>query len=139
MERPDGEILNYKTYYDRVWNYQIQDDHQPLLISRPKKRQQRRAAGSDVIYLLPEICQITGLDEKTRKDFAVMRDLAVHTRKSPIQRAAEVRKFINYLNGRDSTAGMDTAASKQYMEKWGLTIGDQARVQQKLFTYSYYC
>jgi len=125
MHRPDGEILTYKDYYDKVWNYQVADDYQPLLISRPKKRQQRRAAGSDHIYLLPEICQITGLDEKTRKDFAVMRDLAVHTRKSPVQRSVELRKFIAYLNGADSTAGMDTAASKATLAKWGLKVGDE--------------
>ena len=96
MHRPDGEILTYKDYYNKVWDYHIADDHQPLLISRPKKRQQRRAAGSDHIYLLPEICQITGLDEKTRKDFAVMRDLAVHTRKSPIQPGLSIFEKLIY-------------------------------------------
>ena len=70
--RPDGEIMTYYDYYKQINNGQqeITDVYQPLLVNRPKKRQQRRAAGSDHTYLVPELCQLTGLDEKTRKDFA---------------------------------------------------------------------
>ena len=53
LERPDGSTLTYLEYYKEVWQQNIQDQRQPLLVNRPKKRQQRRAAGSDVNYLIP--------------------------------------------------------------------------------------
>ena len=133
MTRPDGEQMTYKDYYKETHRVEVTDMYQPLLINRPKKRQQRRAAGSDHTYLIPEFCNLTGLDEKTRKDFAVMRDLAVHTRKSPMQRANELKKFINYMHGRgECTPSMNPQASVEYMKKWRLTI-DENKSQTELF------
>lgn len=133
LTRPDGEQMTYKDYYKETHRVEVTDMYQPLLINRPKKRQQRRAAGSDHTYLIPEFCNLTGLDEKTRKDFAVMRDLAVHTRKSPMQRANELKKFINYMHGRgECTPSMNPQASVEYMKKWRLTI-DENKSQTELF------
>jgi aubergine-like protein len=70
------------------------------------------------------MCQLTGLDEQTRKDFKAMRDLAVHTRKSPMQRAAELRKFISYMHGKTKTSGIKGEKSVKFMDSWNLKIGD---------------
>ena len=71
-----------------------------------------------------EMCQLTGLDEQTRKDFKAMRDLAVHTRKSPMQRAAELRKFIKYMHGKTKTSGIKGEKSVEFMKSWDLSIGE---------------
>ena len=57
--------------------------------------------------------------------FSAMRDLAVHTRKSPMQRAKELRKFINYMHGKTRTSGVNGAKSREFMEKWDLQIGEE--------------
>ena len=66
-----------------------------------------------------------------------MRDLAVHTRKSPMQRANELCKFIKYLNGTApemEQLGMNREETVNYMGKWGLKIGtDQDRNNPELF------
>ena len=72
------------------------------------------------------MCQLTGLDEQTRKDFKAMRDLAVHTRKSPLQRAAELRKFIQYMHGKTRTSGIKGEKSVQFMKSWDLQIGEDS-------------
>ena len=41
----------------------ITEAKQPLLVSRPKKREIRRG-GLEVIHLVPELCTVTGLTDE---------------------------------------------------------------------------
>ena len=47
-------------YYKEKYNVDIQDDTQPLLVVKPNRREQR-AGAPDIIYLVPELCLITGM------------------------------------------------------------------------------
>lgn len=80
-----------------VQQYQvtIRDPHQPLLMSKPKKRDLRRGQGN--IYLIPELCVATGLSDDMRNDYSVMRDFAVWTRMAPDKRVLALRKFNTQL------------------------------------------
>lgn len=63
----------------------LQFESQPLLISRSKPRE-IRAGMAETIYLVPELCQLTGLTEKQRENFQLMKMIADHTRVAPPQR-----------------------------------------------------
>lgn len=45
----------------------IKDDNQPLLISKAKDKQ-LRGGRDQLVWLVPEFCIITGLDEQQRKN-----------------------------------------------------------------------
>lgn len=47
----------------------IKDPGQPLLISRPKARDLRGGESKEV-WLVPELCLITGLDDRQRNDMS---------------------------------------------------------------------
>lgn len=55
-------------YYKQKYNIRIRDPHQPMLLSRAKKRD-LRAGGSELMALVPELCQMTGLTDQMRSDF----------------------------------------------------------------------
>ena len=55
-----------------------------------------------VICLVPELCSMTGLTDKARNDFRVMKDLAVHSI-SPNQRDVAIRKFVSVVNSNEKT------------------------------------
>ena len=58
-------------------------------------RARMRAEG--FIYLIPELCQPTGLDEEMRADFTVMREIGNVTRVAPAERCTRTKGLISAL------------------------------------------
>ncbi|XP_013179609.1 PREDICTED: protein aubergine-like [Papilio xuthus] len=87
----DGDI-SYIDYYYKKYNIQISDLKQPLLISRSKARD-IRAGMSEFVYLVPELCRMTGLSDAMRANFQLMKSLAVHTKIGPDVR---IRKLLDF-------------------------------------------
>ncbi|EAT40579.1 AAEL007698-PA [Aedes aegypti] len=83
-------------YYKQKYNIRIRDPHQPMLLSRAKKRD-LRAGGSELMALVPELCQMTGLTDQMRSDFRMMRAMADHTRLNPDRRIERLETFNRRL------------------------------------------
>ncbi|XP_078598434.1 piwi-like protein 1 [Branchiostoma floridae x Branchiostoma japonicum] len=92
----DGSDISFLEYYERQYNRKIEDKDQPLLLSRAKKK--TKEGEVQILKLIPELCTLTGLTEEARKNFQVMKDIAVHTRITPDRRSATLQRFINQLN-----------------------------------------
>ena len=74
----------------------IHDLDQPLLVSLTKARE-RRAGEPEYVYLVPELCRLTGLTEEMRANFSLMRDLGEHTRINPPVRLKKLENFNQRL------------------------------------------
>lgn len=92
-----GEEISYQDYYKKNYSIDIGDLNQPLLVSRPKKKD-IKVGRTEPIYLLPELCCLTGLSEEARADFSVMKDVAAHTRIAPQGRTQTLTDFIKQIN-----------------------------------------
>lgn len=107
--------LSYLQYYKEHYNISIHDQQQPLLLSRPKKREARR--GLEVVHLVPELCTVTGLTDELRADFQTMKALAEHTKQGPTKRVQALTNFIQRItNNPDVT---------EHLNKWGLRFEKQ--------------
>ena len=115
FDKKEGPIT-YIAYYQRAYNRELTDMKQPLLVSRPKKRDQRKGEDDGPIYLVPEVCTRTGLSEETREDFHIMRDIAEHTRIKPEQRGEQLRNFIGEMK--------TNKECKEIMNAWGFQFAD---------------
>ncbi|CAH2005609.1 unnamed protein product [Acanthoscelides obtectus] len=93
----DGSECTYMDYYAKRYSIRIQVKNQPLLVSRSKPRE-IRAGMSETIYLVPELCQLTGLTDRQRENFHLMKALADHTRIGPPQRIQKLKEFSDRLN-----------------------------------------
>lgn len=60
FNRSDGTSISYIQYYRERYNLKISDDGQPMLVSRAKQRE-LRAGMAEIIYLVPELCRMTGI------------------------------------------------------------------------------
>ncbi|XP_038059144.1 piwi-like protein 1 [Patiria miniata] len=109
----DGSQITYAQYYKEAYGRDITDMEQPLLISRPKKKDERRGM-TGPIHLIPELCMLTGLSDDVRADFHVMKDIAQHTRISPDQRVRTLTTFINSFP-RNKEA-------QDYLNKWQVSF-----------------
>ncbi|KAJ7309724.1 hypothetical protein JRQ81_007787 [Phrynocephalus forsythii] len=108
FKRADGSDISFIDYYKKQYNAEIMDLNQPALISQPKKKSPIQGR----LVLIPELCYLTGLTDKMRSDFNVMKDLSVHTRLPPEQRAHEVGRLIEYISKDDN--------AQKELRDWGL-------------------
>jgi aubergine-like protein len=111
FERSDGKKVSYVEYYKEHYQIDIHDKAQPMLVSSPKKSDIRRGQDKP-IYLVPELCTLTGLSEEVRTDFRVMKDVAEFTRVGPAGRTKAVQDLINVINNNEGV--------KQEMSGWGV-------------------
>lgn len=81
-----------------------------MLMSRPKKRDLRR--GVENIYLVPELCKMTGLTDEMRGDFNMMKELATYMKMGPDKRVQSLLKFNRDL----------TSNAKVYMNRLTGTV-----------------
>lgn len=110
----DGEI-SYIDYYKKQYNIDIRDLKQPMLISRKEVRISGEREKREYVFLLvPELCFLTGLSEKERSNYTAMKDLAAHTKLSPLQRVGAFKKFVENVN--------NNAQAKEVLSQWGLSL-----------------
>ena len=114
FKRGDADVT-YVDYYKTQYNIEITDFKQPMLINRKEVRISGQVEKKEFMFcLIPEICYLTGLTDQMRKNFAVMKDLAVYTKLSPHQRVGSFKKFIDNIN--------NTPTAKEVLANWGLSI-----------------
>lgn len=99
----NGEEISYMDYYKKMYNIDISDTAQPLLIHRPRERKgaPRAEAGEEeerLICLVPELCNLTGLTDEMRSDHRIMKDIAGHTRVNPTQRQHTMMQYVKRVN-----------------------------------------
>ncbi|XP_054710700.1 piwi-like protein 1 [Uloborus diversus] len=109
--------LEYETYYKRQYDIEIRDKKQPLLFCTSKEREvQKGAVESKKIYLIPELCCMTGLTDSMRNNFQLMKELANHTKLDPATRVRNLNTFIRRVNQNENVASD--------MKAWGLKFDD---------------
>lgn len=107
FETSSGIFKTFAEYYLEKYSIKIQDNKQPLLV-----HQDRRS--SKMLYLVPELCAVTGLSEKQRNDFHLMQNLAKITKPDAQKRLSEAAKLIDLFYTNNET--------KTLMDNWNIRI-----------------
>lgn len=95
-----GEDISYVEYYKKNYTKDIGDVNQPLLMNKSKKKkfqggQRGGQREEEIIYLVPELCCMTGFTDEIRQDFNIMKALSEHTIVPPQVRRKGLEDFIN--------------------------------------------
>ncbi|KAM3867758.1 piwi-like protein 1 [Diretmus argenteus] len=88
-----------------------------LLVSHVKRMGPPGAAPPGPAMLIPEFCYLTGMTDKMRADYNIMKDLATHTRLDPERRQGRLNTFISNIN--------DNADAQAELNTWGLGFENQ--------------
>ncbi|XP_033924233.1 piwi-like protein 1 isoform X2 [Melopsittacus undulatus] len=112
FRKSDGSEISFIDYYKRQYNQEITDLNQPVLISQCRRKGGNTMLGP--VVLIPELCLLTGLTEKMRNDFNMMKDLASHTRLPPEQRQREIGRLVEYIQKDDNV--------QEELRGWGLSF-----------------
>jgi len=92
-----GQQKNMVQYYQETYQIEIKDKRQPLLAVKPSARDER-AGRTQIIYLVPELCSLTGLTDAMRADFRFMKQVAELSKLDPNNRVRKLQEFINRVN-----------------------------------------
>uniref|UniRef100_A0A336M4G2 Lipid droplet-associated hydrolase n=1 Tax=Culicoides sonorensis TaxID=179676 RepID=A0A336M4G2_CULSO len=114
FKQADGSDITFCDYYKKHYNIEIKDKKQPLLLHTDTRRLSGGGTKDVQLCFIPEISYLTGLTEKMRSDFKVMKDVATCTRITPNQRVNSLRSFIKRVNENEITSAM--------LKGWGLTM-----------------
>ncbi|CAL8126172.1 unnamed protein product [Orchesella dallaii] len=117
-----GRATTYLEYFRDRYNVPIQDLHQPLLVSKPKKKDYHRG-NMGPIFLVPELCQMTGLTDEMRANTQLMRALSNHMVINPNARVTKLNEFMRKLQ--TSSNNSTQSQSVSVLEKWGLKFKDR--------------
>ena len=115
FETKNGGKLSFVDYYMQQYKIQIKDLKQPLLVSRPKRKEKDKP--ERIILLVPELCYLTGISERTRTDYKAMKEIRDVTSLSPSMRNEGIEKFVKKINR--------TPAARDELAKWGLQLEEQ--------------
>jgi aubergine len=93
FELRNGDITTFADYYLKQYKISIRDKTQPLLIAKTTAKSIRGNGKRMKVTLIPELCQLTGLNDRERRDFNLMRMVSEVTRKSPTEYLGRVREI----------------------------------------------
>ncbi|XP_077916241.1 piwi-like protein 3 [Halichoerus grypus] len=93
----DGAEITFVEYYKTRYDQAVTELNQPLLISKGKWKKSQQDMPREPVLLVPQLCNLTGLTDDLRKNYRVMRDLALHMRLDPEKRQHELQKFMNAI------------------------------------------
>ncbi|XP_073675221.1 piwi-like protein 1 isoform X2 [Garra rufa] len=113
FKKGDTEI-SFKNYFKTQYGLDITDGNQVLLVSHVKRLGPSGRPPPGPAMLVPEFCYLTGLTDKMRADFNIMKDLASHTRLSPEQRESRINRLISNINR--------NADVQNELTTWGLSF-----------------
>ncbi|XP_075745432.1 piwi-like protein 1 [Rhipicephalus microplus] len=107
--------ITYIKYYKDHYQKDIRDLNQPLLVCRPRERD-IRVGRTDNLYLIPELCFLTGLTDDIRSNFSIMKDLASEMKLDPAKRVANLNEFMRNMSRHPQV--------QKEMGQWGLKFSE---------------
>ncbi|XP_050080186.1 protein aubergine-like [Anopheles maculipalpis] len=105
----EGSSITFMDYYKKHYNITIRDPKQPMLVSMPNERMERRGVTTPVL-LVPELCRMTGITDDMRQDFHLMRAIADNSRIAADKRIQRLERFNERLQ--------TTPASREVFQFW---------------------
>ncbi|KAG8236234.1 Argonaute-3 [Ladona fulva] len=108
--------ISFLQYYKTQYDITIRDKKQPVLVSRMKRLRGEQETEIE-ICLIPELCYMTGLTDRMRADYMLMKSVAVYTRITPEKRHQSLLNFIKSVN--------ETPKARELLADWGLSLKNE--------------
>lgn len=133
-----GEEISLKRYYELNYpELRIRNENQPLLVVEQKKSDNT----TEEIFLIPELCSLTGIDEKTGNE--IKQSMTKRTKVRPMEKMRKIEEFINLLNNKDKRkkgtkvddSYREYSSAQNIKEEWGLSENGFKLLKGKVIPY----
>eukprot|EP01133_Synstelium_polycarpum_P002461 gene2461-2798_t len=111
-----GVTTSFERYYRENYpEHTIRDMRQPLISTEVKSR-----GVKEIIYLVPELCFLTGISEEILSNYQIMSSLSNTTNIGATDRHQKLKSFVQSL--------ADSPATRRETENWGITFAPPLQV-----------
>eukprot|EP01133_Synstelium_polycarpum_P002337 gene2337-2651_t len=111
-----GTTTSFERYYRENYpEHTIKDMRQPLIATEVKSR-----GVKETIYLVPELCFLTGISEEILSNYQIMSSLSNTTNIGPSDRHQKLKTFVQSL--------ADSRLTRKETEDWGITFAPPLQV-----------
>ena len=105
-------------YYKIQYTIDIKDKSQPLLIHKPKGRE------NEFVYLVPELCYLTGMDEDMKDKDGLRRSMVSRTKTNANDKMTNISKIKDLLFNKEKKKTKNTIyppqAPNDIRHEWGI-------------------
>ena len=109
-EKKEKYDISYSDYYSKMYQITIKDLNQPLLEHFDKKQKRK-------VYLIPELCKLTGMSDEHRKNFRLMKEMATVTHKSAEKRMEDINGLFKIIK--------ESERCQALMKEWDVSIDNK--------------
>lgn len=105
----NGEVINLLTYFYKAYSVEIINKEQPLIevINRD----------NELIYLIPELCILTGVDDSMIADRNFMKNLSMYTKHDPSQKVDKTNLLKRIMESKKTNEYKSSAKEKMNEHK----------------------
>lgn len=111
------ELTSYQEYYRAYYDKDIVDLKQPLLEAFPEKESER-------VFLVPELCSLTGLSDDMRKDKNLLVEAMKQTKVYPQDRLSAIQDLAHRMAtfAEPSHIGSGPSSCAQCLQDWKVRL-----------------
>ncbi|CAG7820385.1 unnamed protein product [Allacma fusca] len=111
-----SSTITFTDYYSKVYGIDVTDKTQPLLHVKSKVADMHGHNGQEdkPVYLIPELCNMTGLTCSMRNNFPLMKALADHLHQEPTKKLNAIRTLMRKI--------VTNPRVTDYLGRWGLSF-----------------
>ena len=125
-KNPKNQIFNYekrtitlKEYYSISYDIKIKDLDQPLIVVHRKDE----IGENRNLHFIPELCYLSGLDDKFVKDRDFMQKLSFYTKLTPQKRIEKTNQFVNlFTDQTEDEKNKDKLSAYKKSKLYGIKI-----------------
>lgn len=146
IKEKDGKetSLDLVNYYKNQYNIKIKDENQPLIevekINKNGKSGNIDLKEKEVIYLIPELVYLTGLEEGTQSaDNTTRKKITSKTKMRPADKINAIKGIYSLLNSSvnkiyTNKQGKEVVlkSAKETMDIFGINIGDNLKIKARI-------
>jgi len=70
-----------------------------------------------MIFLIPELCSMTGISDIMKQDFSLMKEINIYTHVGPNERYEQLNEFLNDIQEREE--------GQKELNKWQISLDKQ--------------
>ena len=115
----DGKTKTLIKYVEEMHQKTIKDKTQPLILVKRTGPQGQE----NILYFIPELCNLSGLEDDSVKDGMFMRELANYTKLNPTERVKKTNEFLDLLvDPSKKENNQNNLSAKEKSELFGIEI-----------------
>lgn len=116
------EEMNLVNYYKKQYNKTINENQLLFSCSKERNNKETEIPLEDLVYLIPELCVVTGMEDELRNDDKIKREMLMKTKLDAKTRVEKILQINSFLKYNETSNNKKRSTPKEISENWGFQV-----------------